>query len=277
MDEQPTQSPPPTPVQPVAPNTNPNKPVKNRMYPELIIPNNTHPNKLYAFPVFGLLIKLVMLFPVVIVYMLVGIVYSILQCVVPFVILFKGKYWNKAYEYAIGYFIYGAKIQLFLTGISDKYPGFTLEPNGMFEMHLPKPESPSRLMAFPIAGFIGRYIIMLPYILFLSVLSYGMNVAIIFSWFGVWIKGTYPESLYEFIRDELRVSLAYDAYMAYLSDTYPSTKISMTHKKVKIALIIIGTIATLAYFGGKINQIAHPPHNASYYNSTSNTTDSNGY
>jgi len=276
MDEQ-TSPAPQSPSLSQQNNNNASKPIKNRMYPELIIPNNTHPNKLYAFPLVGLVIKIILVIPAYIVYAVVGFISGVFLLITPFVILFKGKYWDKSYEWNINFFIYGAKIQLYLTGISDKYPGFTLEPNGMFEMHLPKPESPSRLMAFPVGGFIGRYIIMFPYLLFLSVLSYGMHAAVVFSWFAVWIKGTYPESLYEFIRDELRVSLAYDAYMAYLSDTYPSSKISMNHKKIKIALIIIGTIVTLAYFGNKINQIAHPTHDSSYYNSTSNTTDSSGY
>ncbi len=228
-------------------------PKKQRMYPELIIPNNTHPNKLYAFPVVGLVIKFIILIPVLIVSLFVGLIYGVLSIVTPFVILFTGKYWNTAYTFTLGYFTYTAKIQLFLAGITDKYPGFTLEPNGIFEIRLPKPESPSRLMAFPGGGYVGRFLILIPYAFYQTVLQYGMYVAIIASWFGVWIKGNYPESLYEFIKDELRVSLAYDTYMTYLSDTYPSFKISMNHKKIKIILLILGIVFTLVYSAYEIN------------------------
>jgi len=254
-----------------------NEPKKQRMYPELIIPNNTHPNKLYAFPVVGLLIKTIMLIPVSIVSLLVGLVYGVFMLITPFVILFTGKYWNTAYTFSLGYFIYLAKIQLFFAGISDKYPGFNLQTNGIFDIHLPKPASPSRLMAFPILGYVGRFLIMIPYNIYQTVLQYGMYFAIIGSWFGIWSKGKYPESLYEFIRDELRVSLAYWTYMSYLSDTYPSSKISMNHKKVKITLIILGTIFTLIYSAIRINDIMHPAQNNTYYNNSTTNTSGNGY
>jgi hypothetical protein len=238
---------------------------KQRMYPELIIPNNAHPKKLYAFPVIGLLIKFILLIPVCIVYILLSLVFSVLWFITPFVILFTGKYWDTAYKFTLGYLSYYAKIVLFTTGITDKYPGFTLEPAGIFEIRLAKPEAPSRLLAFPVLGIFMRLIIMIPYSIYQTVLLYGMYMAIIASWFGVWIKGTYPESLYEFIKDELRVNLAYTSYMTYLSDTYPSFKISMNHKKIKIILLILGIILTLIDIS---SNFVHMVNNPAYYNNS---------
>lgn len=230
---------------------------KNRMYPELIIPNNTHPNKLYAFPVIGLVIKIIILIPVFIISLLVGFVSGILSLITPFTILFKGTYWNTGYTWQIHYLTYTLKISLFLAGITDRYPGFTLDSNGVFEMHLPKPESPSRLLGFPVLGLFIRAILLIPYYIYMIILGYALYVAIIASWFGVWIKGSYPESLYEFIKDQQRVSLAYSAYIIYLSDTYPSFKISMSHKKIKIILLILGIILTVLDFANQINRTMH--------------------
>src|ERR1700722_1664095 len=98
-------------------------PKKNRMYPEIIIPNNTNPNKLYAFPVIGLVIKFIMLIPAYIIAALLSFVCGIFWIITPFVILFTGKYWNTAYNLVMNYFIYTTKIQFFLMGITDKYPG----------------------------------------------------------------------------------------------------------------------------------------------------------
>src|ERR1700742_1503429 len=71
--------------------------IKNRMYPELIIPNNTHPNKLYAFPLVGLIIKIIMLIPVFIVSTFIGFIAVITWIITPFTILFNGKYWDNGY------------------------------------------------------------------------------------------------------------------------------------------------------------------------------------
>jgi hypothetical protein len=241
--------------------------VKLRMYPALVIPNNTHPNKLYAFPFIGLLVKGILLIPVFILLIAVSIIYSVLLLITPFVILFSGKYWDTGYKFTLRYLTYTAKIALFTTGITDKYPGFSLEPNGVFDIRLEKPSSPNRLLAFPVLGYLIRVIIIFPFSIYQTVLAFGVYVAMIASWFGVWIKGSYPESLYEFIIDELRVALAYTAYTSYLSDTYPSFKISMNHKTVKIILLILGIILMLIDLSNQTNNFMHTLTNSSYYNS----------
>lgn len=236
---------------------------KQRIYPGLIFPNNTHPNKLFAFPVIGILIKGVMLIPAWIVLCAVGIVYSILWMITPFVILFTGKYWDTAYKFTLGYLTYTAKIVLFTTGVSDKYPGFSLNPDGMLQINLPKPATSNRLLGFPILGFLIRFIITIPYSIYQTVLTYALYFSIVASWFAVWIKGTYPESLYEFTKDQLRVSLAYSSYLAYLSDTYPSFKISMNHKNIKIILLILGIILTLIDINNQANNFMHMANSTS--------------
>jgi hypothetical protein len=214
-------------------------------YPKLVFKNNEHPDSLFAFPLVGFLIKLIMLIPVGIFMVLIGIVYAFLWFITPFVILFTGKYWDTAYEFAVNYMTYKTKIFLFLSGLTDKYPGFSLDANGLFELELPKPTKPNRWLALPLFGFIIRVILLIPYNIYQSVLMYGMYASVIASWFGVLIKGKYPESLYEFNHDAWRVSLASTVYLSYLSDTYPSFTISMKHKNTKIALIVIGAILFL--------------------------------
>lgn len=218
---------------------------KKNFYPHLVVKNNEHPNKLYAFPFVGIIIKLIMLIPVFFMCIFLTFAYLFFWISTPFVILFTGKYWKAAYEFNIGYLTFYTKIILFLLGITDKYPGFNLKDNGIFELHLEKPSAPSRWMSFPILGFLARLILLIPYIIFESVLSYGNRVAMFISWFAVLLKGKFPESLYEFERDSLRVSLASTAYITYLSDTYPSFSISMKHKNIKILLIIAGALLFL--------------------------------
>jgi len=73
------------------------------------------------------------------------------------------------------------------------------------------------------------------------VLDRGAGIALIISWFAVLFKGVFPESLYEFETDSIRVSLSANYYLVGLSDTYPSFSISLhRHQTVKVLLIIAG-------------------------------------
>ena len=213
-----------------------------RMYPEFTVKRNEHPKILFAIPFVGLLIKLILIIPVYIVQLALGLVVGVLWAITPFVILFKGRHWDIAYEMMSGLITYQTKVTLYLTGVTDIYPGFNLKPNDAFTLHIRMPEKSSRMLGFPILGFLVRLFITLPYTIYASVLSNGMRLAAIASWFAVMYKKTYPESLHEFVRDTTRVHMASMMYLYYLSDVYPSFKISMNHKKVKIALIVLGAL-----------------------------------
>jgi hypothetical protein len=227
----------------------------SNLYPKLVIKNNDDPNSLYAFPFAGFVIKLVMLFPAFVFLLLIWFVFAFLWLLTPFVILFTGKYWESAAIFTKDYMIYRTKITLFLIGLTDKYPGFSLETDGIFELHLEKPVEPNLFLSFPLLGFVIRAILLIPYSVYKSVLNFGMWVSVFASWFAVIFTGKYPESLYEFNRDAIRVSLGYTVYIAYLSDSYPSFWISMKHKTIKIILIVLG-----AYFFLAANRFENQPH-----------------
>src|SRR6266576_1812972 len=93
-------------------NTNP--PSNSKIYPEFVVLNNQHPNRLLAFPFLGYSAKLIALIPVFIFAILIGIWWFITILIVPFVILFTGKYWDPAYKATLSYARYLTKINLFL-------------------------------------------------------------------------------------------------------------------------------------------------------------------
>lgn len=218
---------------------------RDNFYPKLSISNNDNPKALYAFPLVGLVIKVILLIPALFFLAFVAIGFFFMWLITPFVILFTGKYWDPAYKITLGFMIYRTKVTLFLIGLTDTYPGFNLKTNDLFSITMKKPTTINRWFAFPIAGFAIRLLLMLPYNIYKSVLESGTWAATAASWFAILGNGKYPESLYEFNRDSLRVSLAHTAYLSYLSDSYPSFWISMKHKSVKITLIIIGAILFL--------------------------------
>ncbi len=184
-----------------------------------------------------------------------AVVFLFVLAVNSFVILFTGKYWDTAHTFYLGMIRLGTKVTLFVLGLTDKYPGFNLGTNGIFELNIDKPKAPNRWLSFPLFGFLIRFIVLLPYSIFARVMENGSFAAMAVSWFAVLLNGKYPESLYEFERDAIRVGLADPCYLVSLSDRYPSFKISWNHKNVKIALLIAGILLTILnvknYYSGQ--------------------------
>lgn len=230
------------------------KPAKNRMYPDFVLPRIEDPIRWYAIPVIGGLYKIIILIPVFILLFFIGAAYGILLIINSFYVLFTGRYWDAAYELGIGYFRYLTKVYLFFIGLTNKYPGFELQIRDNYALDMPKPTAPNRLYDIPIFGGLARIILMIPYFFWNSVLSNGNNFGVVISSIPVLFHGRYPESTYEFARDTQRVSLASRAYMAGLSDTYPSFKISMNHPGIKITLIILGILLALMNMGNRASR-----------------------
>jgi hypothetical protein len=217
-----------------------------KLYPHIAIHNNKKPRHLFAFPFIGFLIKIILLIPVWIIYPLLLIIFTFFFVVNPFVILFTGTYWNPAYTFFLDFMRYNTKVTLYLYGLCDKYPGFYLGTDNLFELDIDKPKKPNKGLAFPVFGLFVRIILLIPYLIFSEVLKKGSMVSVISSWFTATFKSIYPESLYEFERDTLRVANAQFAYILNLTDEYPSFYISMDHQTVKIVLILAGAFLTFS-------------------------------
>ena len=221
------------------------------IYPVSTIKLIQNPNKFYAVPILGFLVKHIILIPVIIEVIILSIWLFIAAMIInPFVVLFTGKYWNNAYSIALGMIRISAKMQYFLFGLTDKYPGFSLKIDESYSVDIPLITNPSKLFAFPLLGLLMRMILIIPYYMFLSVISQAACIGTyILAWAVVLFKGRYPESLFELSRDAIRVSLSNHAYMLGLSDKYPSFYISMAHDKIKIILIVIAIILGGMSFG----------------------------
>jgi Domain of unknown function (DUF4389) len=220
-----------------------------KIYPHFTVANNKKPNRLYAFPLIGFIIKIIILLPVMFEMFFLSLYAFFVYLANWFVLSFTGKYWDYAYNLFLGMMRLSGKMQLFLFGVTDTYPGFGLDTKGLFELNFPKPEKPNPWLAIPLLGLVVRLVLLIPYFIFHEVLQRGSQVAMFLSWFAVTFKKKYPDSLYEFERDTLRVSFASSMYVLGLVDKYPSFSISMNHKNVKVALIIAGAILSVWNMG----------------------------
>lgn len=217
------------------------------LYPTLSVSHIQNPNRFFALPLLGILVKLILILPVGIELIVLYIANIFVIIINSFMVLFTGKYWDTAYTLNLGIIRLGTKISLYIYGLTDKYPGFDLAiQDPLITLDMKKPENPNRLFAIPLLGGIARIILLIPYLIYQSVLNYAVGLGVIISSFPVLFTGKYPEATYEFTKDYTRVTLASTAYMSGFSDSYPSFWISMNHKTAKIILIIFGILLFIA-------------------------------
>lgn len=216
------------------------------VYPELNVEHIQDPNRLWAIPLLGFIAKYIILIPVLFWLGILGFAWGIFGVINSFVVLFSGRYWQPAYDLTMGMLRLYLKSWLYLAGLTDRYPGFGFgidqftAPSISLEMELP--ENPSRLWALPFLSGFAKVVILIPYLIYVSVLYYAAWLGMIVSSFVVLFSGRYPESTYELTRDCNRVYAAAMAYFTGVSDKYPSFWISMNHAGVKVVLIVIGCL-----------------------------------
>jgi len=242
-------------------------------YPALRVDQIKTPNRFYAFPILGYLLKWVILIPVWIWMFFLVLAYLVVLVINSFVVLFTGKYWIRAYTFVCGYMRFQTKILLYLSGLTDKYPGFGLDINDpLIALDIEMPKRPNRLFALPVLGGVARLILFIPYYLFTTVIGYGAWGGTAIASFVVLFAGRYPESAYELTRDHVRVSMAGGVYLSGLFDRYPVFWISMNHKPIKIALIIFGVIMTILNLVGNTTPTPKPAENEFLYPETLDQT-----
>lgn len=232
---------------------------KGNLYPSLVIENIKNPNKFYAFPVIGFLAKIILLIPIVVEFIFLGLFLLAVMFINSWVVVFSGKYWQFAYRYNLGLIRLSTKIKLYFYGLTDKYPYFNFAINDRYSLDMPCPEHPGKLYAVPFFGGLIRLFMLIPYLVFDQVIGSGALAGFVVSFYNVLSKNEFPESIFEFERDAIRISQASAAYFLGLSDDYPSFYLSMDHQTIKIALIITGIILTTSQgFSYKANDHHNP-------------------
>jgi hypothetical protein len=216
--------------------------METAFYPDFSIPKIKEPSRNWAFPIFGGLVKIIILIPIFVEIALLMLYIFFLQIINSFYVLFNKKYWQYCFDTTVKTINLIAQAALFFAGLSNKYPDFSLKASNEFELKFTMPINPSPLFAFPIFGGIARGILIIPFAIYSQIIANGARVGVVASSIPVFFKGRYPDSTYELAIDALRLQFSELAYFAGISDKYPSFKINMNHQTAKIALIIIGTI-----------------------------------
>ena len=222
------------------------------MYPVLTAEHIQQPNRLFAVPFVGIFVKSLLLIPVAAELTVIAMVLYPVAVINSFVVLLSGNYWRTAYDLVLGFMRLELKAVFYVTGLTDRYPGFTFDIPAGFSLDIEEPTNPSKLFAIPIIGGVIRYVLMIPYGLYAYIILEAAYIGVFFASFPVLFVGKYPESIFEMMRDGMRLSLASASYALGLSDKYPSFSIPWTHSTIKTILIVVAVLNILPGLGGPL-------------------------
>src|SRR5690242_995925 len=99
-------------------------------------------SRLWAIPILGILIKLIILIPHLIVLYVLGAVIGLTQLVIWLWVLFGGRYPDWAFGLNAGYVRWIFRVQAFVYGLSDAYPAFSMDAPG--DLYIERPQTSSR-------------------------------------------------------------------------------------------------------------------------------------
>ena len=216
--------------------------VSRRIYPVITIARIQNPIRFFAVPLLGGIVKWFMLIPQAFMLLWAYLVVGVGLWINVFTVLFKGRYYRHLYNWNVNLTNMTIKSRFFMLGLTNKYPGFTYAIEDNYTVAVPFPLQPNRLYAIPLLGFALRFIILLPYFFYISIIGNAVEIMTVFSSFAVLFKGYYPESTYELVLDEIRLSTSLPLYVSGISDTIPTYKISMHHNVIKIIFLIMGIL-----------------------------------
>jgi hypothetical protein len=187
-----------------------------------IVLSTTRPessNRFWAIPIVGILVKCIILIPHFIVLYVLGIVSGLAHLIIWAFVLFGGQYPEWGYALTAGVVRWAGRLYLYLYGITDNYPAFSMDAPG--DIVIPRPTSSSRFWAIPIVGIFVKYIILIPHFIVLYVLSIVVGICQLVIWVPVLFTGQYPQWAFQLVSGTTLWTMRVYAYLLGLTDSYP--------------------------------------------------------
>ncbi len=192
-------------------------------------PRPDNNNMLYAVPILGMVLKIVMLIPFFIAMCIVSMIVWLAQLVLWIPVLFVGVYPAIGFVLVGGYVRWYTRVGGFLFGLSDKYPSFSFadEPGGgdpivTFEQQ----RSATRGWAIPFVGFFAKMICLWPHMIVLSALRMACFAFMLVSWVPVLMNGRFAKVPYDLYAGTIRWQVRVYAFLYGLTDQYPPFSLS---------------------------------------------------
>jgi hypothetical protein len=176
-------------------------------------------NRLWAIPIVGIFLKAIILIPHYVVVSVLGMAVGIAHLVAWIPVLFTGQFPGWAFDLTAGVLRWITRVNLYLYGITDEYPAFSMNAPG--DIQIERPTSSSRFFAVPVIGICVKYIILIPHFIVLYVLSLVVSLFQLVTWAPVLFTGQYPEWAFPLVSGTTLWTMRVYAYLLGLTDSYP--------------------------------------------------------
>jgi Domain of unknown function (DUF4389) len=185
-------------------------------------------SRMTNFPLgIGALIRTILLIPHLIITYFLGILATILYFLATFAILFTGTYPLGLYNIVAAYLRWISNITGYLLSLYDRYPPFSGDAQEYpLSFEATHPDQSSRILNFPILGYLLRTILDIPHIIILFFLGLIAVVVVFIAQFAILFTGSFPAGMHGFAAGYLRWNTRNSAYLLGLTDQYPPFSLS---------------------------------------------------
>jgi hypothetical protein len=193
-------------------------------YPiDVLFPRIEQHNRFYAIPIIGGAARTVMLIPLMIFWLVMALVMYVLQFVLWIPVLFTGQYPEFGRTFTAGFLRIHTRMMAFAMGLTDSYPSFSLQDDNPGDAIVQYQLQPSynRFYAIPVLGYLVKYIMLIPHLIILYILSWVVSLMQLVTWIPVLTTGHYPSWGYTICGGFLRYTARVHGFMFGLTDNYP--------------------------------------------------------
>jgi hypothetical protein len=176
-------------------------------------------SRFWAIPFIGIFVKAIILIPHYVILGVLGWLVGLCQLIVWIPVLFTGHYPDWAFGLVAGDLRWTTRVTLYLYGVTDQYPSFSMDAPG--DMYIARPQSSSRFFAIPFIGVFVKGIILIPHFIVLYVLSIVVALCQLVVWIPVLFTGQYPSWAFPLVTGTTLWAMRVYAYLLGLTDSYP--------------------------------------------------------
>jgi hypothetical protein len=179
-------------------------------------------NRFWGIPVIGVLIRLMLLIPHLLLLVLVGIVAALLMLVTWIPVLLLGRFPGWGYRWIGGLMSWALRVQAYLLLLTPTYPPFSLSgEEHPVTVRFDEGVRINRLWGIPFLGIWVRGLILIPHFVVLWFLAIVANFLAAFAWVPVLIQGRQADVVYTVVGGYNRWYLRVMAYLLLMVDRYP--------------------------------------------------------
>lgn len=178
-------------------------------------------NRAWGIPIFGIMVRAILVIPHVICLWFLGIAAFLVQLVAWIPVLLSGRYPSWGYTIVGGFMRWSIRVQAWVLLMAGPYPPFGLDAPYPIDLDFESDQQMNPLWGIPLLGIVARAILAIPHFIVLWIFSIVVWLLQWIVWIPVLLNGRYPKWGYEIVGGYLRWQNRLAAYIGLLAAPYP--------------------------------------------------------